>query len=76
MARLYVEFRKGLNHLFTRRALETYLPGQEEVYKRYFQSFLDVTKKAGGKPVPSHARIPRADVRRVMPHIRGSLHLR
>ncbi|KAL1883790.1 hypothetical protein VTK73DRAFT_8326 [Phialemonium thermophilum] len=48
----HVEFRKGLNGLFTRKALETYLPGQEEVYNRYFQMFLDVTKNAGGKPVP------------------------
>lgn len=48
----HVEFRKGLNGLFTRKALETYLPGQEEVYKRYLQHFLDVTKEAGGKPVP------------------------
>ncbi len=48
----HVEFRKGLNHLFTRRALETYLPGQEEVYKRYYQKFLDATKEADGKPVP------------------------
>lgn len=48
----HVEFRKGLNGLFTRKALETYLPGQEAVYKRYLQHFLDVTKEAGGKPVP------------------------
>ncbi|KAK3956202.1 cytochrome P450 [Pseudoneurospora amorphoporcata] len=48
----HVEFRKGLNGLFTRRALEIYLPGQEEVYNRYFKTFLDITKKAGGKPVP------------------------
>lgn len=48
----HVDFRKGLNNLFTRKALEIYLPGQEEVYKRYFQRFLNVTKEAGGKPVP------------------------
>lgn len=48
----HVDFRKGLNGLFTRKALEIYLPGQEDVYKRYFQQFLDVTKEAGGKPVP------------------------
>ena len=47
----HVEFRKGLNGLFTRRALEIYLPGQEEVYNRYFQDFVDVTKQAGGEPV-------------------------
>ena len=48
----HADFRKGLNGLFTRKALECYLPGQEEVYRRYFQKFLDVTKNAGGKPVP------------------------
>ncbi|KAK3688132.1 cytochrome P450 [Podospora appendiculata] len=48
----HVDFRKGLNGLFTRKALEVYLPGQEEVYRRYFDKFLDITKQAGGKPVP------------------------
>lgn len=48
----HVEFRKGLNGLFTRRALEIYLPGQEEVYNRYFKDFVEITKQAGGKPVP------------------------
>lgn len=48
----HVDFRKGLNGLFTRRALEIYLPGQEEVYNRYFQRFLDITKENNGKPIP------------------------
>ena len=48
----HVDFRKGLNGLFTRRALECYLPGQEEVYKRYFARFLRITKEANGEPVP------------------------
>lgn len=48
----HVDFRKGLNGLFTRKALESYLPGQEEVYNRYFKKFVQVTKDAGGKPVP------------------------
>jgi len=48
----HVDFRKGLNGLFTRKALEQYLPGQEEVYKRYFKRFVQVTKDNGGKPVP------------------------
>ncbi len=48
----HVDFRKGLNGLFTRRALEIYLPGQEEVYNRYFERFLQITRDAGGKPVP------------------------
>ncbi|KAI4133543.1 MAG: hypothetical protein LQ347_002135 [Umbilicaria vellea] len=48
----HIDFRKGLNGLFTRRALQSYLPGQEEVYNRYLKRFLEVTKNAGGKPVP------------------------
>lgn len=48
----HVDFRKGLNGLFTRKALMTYLPGQEEVYQTYFKRFLSITKEAEGKPVP------------------------
>lgn len=48
----HVDFRRGLNGLFTRRALEMYLPGQEEVYNRYFDQFVEITKEAGGKPIP------------------------
>ncbi|KAB8072127.1 cytochrome P450 61 [Aspergillus leporis] len=48
----HIDFRKGLNGLFTRKALQSYLPGQEEVYKQYFKHFLQVTNDAGGKPVP------------------------
>ena len=48
----HVDYRKGLNGLFTRQALECYLPGQEEVYNKYFQSFQDVTVENGGKAVP------------------------
>ena len=48
----HVDFRKGLNGLFTRKALETYLPGQDDVYNAYFERFLKVTEDAGGKPVP------------------------
>ncbi|KAK3192538.1 RNA polymerase C-22 sterol desaturase [Lecanicillium sp. MT-2017a] len=48
----HVDFRKGLNGLFTRKALECYLPGQEEVYKKYFEKFVSVTKENDGKPVP------------------------
>ncbi|KAH7327900.1 cytochrome P450 CYP61A1 [Stachybotrys elegans] len=46
------DFRKGLNILFTRNALELYLPGQQEVYSRFFKRFVKVTDDAGGKPVP------------------------
>lgn len=48
----HVDFRKGLNGLFTRQALEAYLPGQEEVYRRYFKKWLKITKDEGGKPYP------------------------
>ena len=48
----HVDFRKGLNGLFTRKALESYLPGQNDVYDVYFERFLRVTEAAGGKPVP------------------------
>ncbi|KAE8450535.1 hypothetical protein EG329_006266 [Mollisiaceae sp. DMI_Dod_QoI] len=48
----HVDFRKGLNGLFTRQALECYLPGQDEVYDIYFEKFLKITKDAGGKPIP------------------------
>lgn len=48
----HVDFRKGLNGLFTRQALEIYLPGQDEVYDIYFKRFAKITKDAGGKPVP------------------------
>ncbi|KAF2859796.1 cytochrome P450 61 [Piedraia hortae CBS 480.64] len=50
--REHVEYRKGLNTLFTRQALETYLPGQQEVYREYFNEFLQMTADAGGKPRP------------------------
>ena len=39
----HVEYRKGLNSIFTRKQLELYLPGQEEIYNRYFQKFVNVT---------------------------------
>jgi C-22 sterol desaturase len=48
----HVDFRKGLNGLFTRKALETYLPGQEDVYNVYFEKFLKVSADAKGNPVP------------------------
>lgn len=48
----HIEFRKGLNGLFTRSALDIYLPGQEDVYRNYFKKFVQFTKDAGGKPVP------------------------
>lgn len=41
----HVDYRKGLNGLFTRQALETYLPGQEEVYNKYFDWFLKISQE-------------------------------
>ncbi|KAJ9619259.1 RNA polymerase C-22 sterol desaturase [Taxawa tesnikishii (nom. ined.)] len=46
----HVDYRKGLNGLFTRQALESYLPGQEEVYNTYFDKFLKVSQEHAGKP--------------------------
>ncbi|KAI9749764.1 MAG: hypothetical protein M4579_006744 [Chaenotheca gracillima] len=48
----HVDFRKGLNGLFTRKALELYLPGQEEVYDKYFENFVRISQENQGKPVP------------------------
>lgn len=49
----HVDYRKGLNGLFTRQALEIYLPGQEEVYDKYFSKFVELSQsKNNGKPVP------------------------
>ncbi|EMC96765.1 hypothetical protein BAUCODRAFT_489380 [Baudoinia panamericana UAMH 10762] len=48
----HVEYRKGLNGLFTRQALETYLPGQQEVYREYFEEFLQMTKAKNGEAQP------------------------
>lgn len=49
----HVAYRKGLNGLFTRQALDIYLPKQEEVYRTYFDRFLEVSQQQhGGKPTP------------------------
>ena len=48
----HVEYRKGLNGLFTRQALETYLPGQQEVYREYFDEFLRMSKSKGMESQP------------------------
>ena len=47
--RAHVDYRKGLNGLFTRQALEAYLPGQEEVYDKYFAKFLEISKNGNPK---------------------------
>ena len=48
----HVDYRKGLNVLFTRKALELYLPGQEEVFDNFFARFVEISEKNDGKPVP------------------------
>ena len=57
--RAHVDYRKGLNGLFTRQALEVYLPGQEECYDKYFAKFLEISKqgdKEKGVPFMVHLR--------------------
>ncbi|KAI5779246.1 cytochrome P450 [Geopyxis carbonaria] len=44
----HVEYRKGLNGLFNRKALGMYLPEQEKVYDAYFKHWLKVSED--GKP--------------------------
>lgn len=48
----HVEFRKGLNNLFTRSALSCYLPGMEEVYNAYFKHFVEKSEADQFKPTP------------------------
>lgn len=49
----HVAYRKGLNGLFTRQALDIYLPQQEEVYRTYFDRFIATSQKQhNGKPTP------------------------
>ena len=54
----HVDFRKGLNGLFTRKALESYLPTQEKVFSRYFDEFVSASRANKGNPMPfmSHFR--------------------
>ncbi len=40
----HLDYRKGLNGLFTRKALQTYLPIQEKVWLLYFDKFVYFTK--------------------------------
>ena len=41
----HIDYRKGLNGLFTRQALEAYLPGQEEVYDKYFARAIKISEQ-------------------------------
>lgn len=49
----HVDYRKGLNGLFTRAALNQYLPIQEEIYNDYFKQFVHTSQVENkGEPVP------------------------
>lgn len=48
----HVEFRKGLNGLFTRSALTFYIPRMEEVYNDYYKRFVELSKANDYKPSP------------------------
>lgn len=48
----HVDFRKGLTGIFTRKALQSYLPIQDEVYSTYFEKFISASSENGGKPLP------------------------
>lgn len=48
----HVEFRKGLNGLFTRHALSCYLPRIDEVCNDYFQRFLTKSAATNHQPTP------------------------
>ncbi|ODV89000.1 hypothetical protein CANCADRAFT_58045 [Tortispora caseinolytica NRRL Y-17796] len=40
----HVDYRRGLNGLFTRKALVKYLPEQEKIYNEYFKMFLELSE--------------------------------
>lgn len=48
----HVDYRKGLTGLFTRKALESYLPTQEKVFSQYFDEFVSDSRENRGKPIP------------------------
>ena len=41
----HVDYRKGLNPLFTKKALEDYIPEQEKVMDEYLERFVEVSEK-------------------------------
>ncbi|KAL1957454.1 hypothetical protein VTO42DRAFT_6022 [Malbranchea cinnamomea] len=48
----HVEYRKGLNGLFTRSALTIYMPHLDGVFNSYFAKFVEISKKNDMKPIP------------------------
>lgn len=41
----HTDYRKGLNPLFSKKALETYIPGEERVMDKYIDRFVNMSKK-------------------------------
>ncbi|KAJ4214372.1 C-22 sterol desaturase erg5b [Fusarium solani] len=50
MGKAHTEYRRGLNGLFSNKALGSYLPVQEKVYEDYFGKFVAESEAHGGKP--------------------------
>ncbi|KAJ5477429.1 Cytochrome 61 [Penicillium diatomitis] len=48
----HVEYRKGLNGLFTRQALANYLPRAAEVFDEYFKRFVEKSAATNHTPTP------------------------
>ncbi|KLJ07893.1 C-22 sterol desaturase [Blastomyces silverae] len=48
----HVEYRKGLNGLFTRAALTNYMPQLEDVYDRFYNMFVERSEELEMKPEP------------------------
>ncbi|KAK6715542.1 C-22 sterol desaturase erg5b [Fusarium graminearum] len=49
--RAHTEYRRGLNGLFTNKAISTYLPAQEKVYDDYFERFVAASEANKSKPM-------------------------
>lgn len=41
----HINYRRGLNGLFTRQSLASYLPGQQEVMEVYFKDFAEISER-------------------------------
>ncbi|KAF5323338.1 hypothetical protein D9611_003464 [Ephemerocybe angulata] len=52
----HVEYRRGLNLLFTRRALGMYLPIQESIARKHLTKWLEVAKDGSSQPIMMTAR--------------------
>ncbi|RXW17420.1 hypothetical protein EST38_g8447 [Candolleomyces aberdarensis] len=52
----HVEYRRGLNSLFTRKALSMYLPIQESIARKHLTRWLEVAKDSKSQPIMMIAR--------------------